>query len=246
MNQVYHMDNLQLLKTLEDNSIDLIYSDILFNTGRKFEDYDDNLGTPQEAILWYKPRLEEMRRVLKDTGNIYLHMDYRLCHYMKVAMDEIFGFDNFVNEIIWHYNSAPRKKKCFGNRHDTILRYSKTQDFYFDDTQVREPYSETAPRGYEKEKYYNPLGKVWGDVWKINMLGQNDKTERVGYSTQKPKELIKPIILSSCPENGIVADFFCGSGTTLVVAKELGRNYIGCDINKKAVDISINRIFSSP
>lgn len=159
-------------------------------------------------------------------------------------MDEIFGENNFRNEIIWWYNSAPRKKKDFGKRHETIFRYSKSDNYYFnDDSQyIRQEYSLTAPRGYEKEKYYNPKGKVMDDVWKINMLGQNDKTERVGYSTQKPKSLLYPIISSSCPGGGVFADYFCGSGTSLVVAKELGMNYIGCDINPVAIEKSTKRL----
>tara|TARA_B100001094_G_C17460850_1_gene452722 strand:- start:13 stop:513 length:501 start_codon:yes stop_codon:yes gene_type:complete len=160
-------------------------------------------------------------------------------------LDEIFGIENFRNEIIWYYNSAPRKKKDFGKRHDTIFRYSKTDDYFFneDSEYVRQEYSPTAPRGYEKEKYYNPKGKILDDVWKIPMLGQNDKTERVGYSTQKPVKLLLPIIDSSCPKDGVVADFFCGSGTTIVAAKQLNRKYIGCDMNKEAVDITKNRVF---
>ena len=101
--KIYKQDNLEVLKQLPENYVDLIYCDILYNTGRKFKDYDDNLGTPQEAILWYEPRLYEMRRVLKETGSIYLHMDFRLVHYLKAKMDEIFGYSNFVNEIIWTY-----------------------------------------------------------------------------------------------------------------------------------------------
>lgn len=240
-------DNLSFIKELPDNSIDLIYNDILYNTGNKFEDYDDNLGTPLEAIDWYRPRFLEMKRVLKDTGLIYIHCDYNLSHYIKIELDSIFNIDNFRNEIVWYYNSAPRKKKDFGCRHDTIFRYSKTDNYYFneDSKYVRQPYSETAPRGYEKEKYYDARGKVLDDVWKINILGQNDKTERVNYSTQKPLELLRIIIDSSCPKNGTVADFFCGSGTTLVAAKELKRKYIGCDINAKAIDVTKERLYST-
>jgi len=163
---------------------------------------------------------------------------------IKILLDEIMPVIDDVFEFIWYYNSAPRKKKDFGKRHDTIFRYSKTDNYYFNDNSkyIRQEYSPTAPRGYEKEKYYNPNGKVLDDVWKIPMLGQNDKTERVGYSTQKPKALLYPIIDSSCPPSGVVADFFCGSGTTLVVAKELGRNYVGCDINPRAVEISNERL----
>jgi site-specific DNA-methyltransferase (adenine-specific) len=243
-NKIFCKDNIYVLKKLPSNCIDLVYCDILYNTGKKFNDYDDNLGTSKEAIEWYKPRLIEMKRVLKNTGLLYIQCDYNLSHYLKVELDEIFGVKNFRNEIIWWYNSAPRKKKDFGKRHDVIFRYSKTDVYYFnqDSEYIRQPYSETAPRGYEKEKYYDSRGKIIDDVWKINMLGQNDKTERVGYDTQKPKELLYNIISSSCPKDGIVADFFCGSGTSLVVAKELGLDYIGCDISQKAIEITNKRL----
>ena len=137
-----------------------------------------------------------------------------------------------------------RKKQDFGNRHNSIYRYSKTDTYYFnaDSPHVREPYALSAPRGYEKEKYYNKLGKVRGTVWQINNIGQNDKTERVGYSTQKPLALLYPIIDSSCPADGVVADFFLGSGTTVVASKELGRNYIGCDINPESIRITNERL----
>lgn len=242
INKLYCKDNLSLLKRTQDNFIDLIYCDILYNTGKDFGEFIDKLGTPQDAIKWYKPRFQEMFRVLKDTGLIYIQCDYNLSHYIKILLDEIFGVKNFRNEIIWYYNSAPRKKKDFGKRHDTIFRYSKTDKYYFNENSayIRQPYSPTAPRGYEKEKYYDSRGKILDDVWQIKMLGQNDKTERTGYPTQKPKELLYKIIDSSCPENGVFADFFCGSGTSLRVAKNLGINYIGCDISSKAIEVSKN------
>lgn len=243
-NVVVCEDNVVILSELKNESIDLIYSDVLYNTGKKFDDYDDNLGTPEEAISWYHFRLIEMKRILKNTGLIYIHCDYNLSHYLKIELDKVFGVTNFRNEIIWYYNSAPRKKKDFGSRHDTIFRYSKSDDYYFNENSsyIRQEYSKTAPRGYEKEKYYDERGKIIDDVWNIPIIAQNDKTERVNYSTQKPKELLRKIIDSSCPKNGIVADFFCGSGTSLVVAKELNRNYIGCDINQKAIDITNKRL----
>jgi len=242
--RLYQCDNLELLNSLPDNYIDLIYCDILYNTGKKFKYYDDNLGTSEEAMEWYKPRLIEMQRVLKDSGLIYIHCDWRLHPYIRIELDKLFNINNFRNEIIWEYNSAPRKKKDFGKRHDIILRYSKTNEYYFNDQSqyIRESYSPTAPRGYEKERYYNPLGKIVGDVWKINMLGQNDKTERTGYDTQKPKKLLERIVDSSSNKEDIVADFFMGSGTTGEVAIELGRKFIGCDINEKACEISKQRI----
>ena len=238
-------DNLLVMKALESDSIDMIYCDILFGTGNKFKDYDDpKFNSYSDIREFYVPRYEQMLRLLKDTGLIYIHCDYQISHYTKIILDEIFGADNFRNEIIWHRNSAPRKKKDFGKRHDTIFRYSKSKNYFFnaDSAYVRQDYSPTAPRGYAKEKYYNSAGKILDDVWKIPMLGQNDKSERVGYSTQKPTKLLFPIIDSSCPSDGTVADFFCGSGTTLVAAKTLNRKFIGCDISSDAVDIAIRRL----
>ena len=241
-------DNLRFMQTLDSESIDIIYCDILFGTGNKFKDYDDPVFNGLSEIQeFYIPRYEEMKRLLKSSGLIYIHCDYKISHYTKIILDKIFGPKNFRNEIIWYYNSAPRKKKDFGKRHDTIFRYSKGDDYFFNENSeyIRQEYSPTAPRGYEKEKYYNPKGKILDDVWKIPMLGQNDKTERVGYSTQKPVKLLLPIIDSSCPKDGVVADFFCGSGTTLVAANQLKRKYIGCDINQEAVDIAKNRVLIS-
>jgi DNA modification methylase len=233
-------DNLDLLKSLDSDSIDLIYSDILYGTGRDFGDYRDLKSNKKDIEDHYIVRINEMKRVLKNTGQIYLQMDYRISHWVRCILDDIFGYDNFRNEIIWSYNSAPRKKNCFGHRHDTILRYSKSDNFTFNE--IREPYSETAPRGYEKEKYYNSEGKVIGDVWNINILAQNDKTERCGYATQKPEKLIERIILSSSNECDTVADFYLGSGTTAVVCKKLNRSFIGCDISEKAIQITNKRL----
>jgi len=155
-------------------------------------------------------------------------------------MDDIFGYDNMRNEIIWHYNTAPRKKNDFGKRHDIIYRYTKTDNYKFNPP--REPYSLSAPRGYEKEKYYHPEGKVIGDVWQMNILGQNDKTERVGYDTQKPVALLERIIKSSSDEGDTIADFYAGSHTTGEAALKLNRKYIGCDINPKSMEIGIKRL----
>lgn len=100
INKLFNEDNLELLRKLPDKCIDLIYCDILYNTGKKFNDYDDNLGTPKEAIEWYKPRLLEMMRVLKDTGLVYIQCDYNLSHYIKIELDNIFGVNNFRNEMV--------------------------------------------------------------------------------------------------------------------------------------------------
>jgi site-specific DNA-methyltransferase (adenine-specific) len=244
INTIYNIDALTLSSQLKDN-VDLIYSDILFGTGNNNFDYDDPVFDTHESITnFYYDIFVNYKKSLKDTGLCYIHCDSKISHNVKIIMDSIFGKQNFRNEIIWNYNSSPRKKKDFGKRHDTIFRYSKSDNYYFNDKSkyIREPYSLSAPRGYEKEKYYSPLGKIKGDVWNIPILGQNDKTERCGYSTQKPLALMYPIIDSSCPENGLCVDFFCGSGTFLVAAKKLGRHYIGCDINEKAIEITRKRL----
>jgi len=238
--QITCQDNLELLKELDDNSIDLIYCDILYGTGRKFSDYQDLKPIRSDIEEHYIPRIKEMQRVLKETGTIYLQMDTKINHWIRCIMEDIFGHDNMRNEIIWYYNTAPRKKNDFGKRHDIIYRFTKSDNYKFNP--IREPYSESAPRGYAKEKYYHPEGKVVGDVWQMNILGQNDKTERVGYDTQKPKELIERIIKASSNEGDLIADFYMGSGTTAVVAKELNRNFIGCDINPRAVELTKKRL----
>lgn len=257
------MDNLELMNQIDDDKIDLIYCDILYNTGRKFADYNDNLGTTQEAMEWYKPRLVQMKRVLKETGSIYLHCDYRLVHYLKVEMDNVFGEKYFQNDIIWNYGGQSRKNNI-SNKHDNILRYTKSNKFVYN-TQYK-PHTERSKKEYrhlydgemcartkrkskdgEYKYYYSPLNEngtnitsVWDDIYYLTPSSKERKN--VGYDTQKPKELIDRIIKASSNEGDIVADFFCGSGTTGLVAKELNRNYILCDINPRAVEISKIRL----
>jgi DNA modification methylase len=244
-NNIIHGDALLTLKSFNNDSIQLVYLDSPFSTGRDFLTktgelaYSDKLSLT-ELLDSLIPIYSEIKRVLKPTGLFYCHTDYRFSHYVKIELDKIFGIDNFRNEIIWSYNSAPRKKKDFGFRHDTIFRYSKTEDYLFNE--VREPYALSAPRGYEKEKYYHADGKVIGDVWQIGILGQNDKTERTGYPTQKPEKLLENIVLSSSNEGDLVLDPMCGSGTTLATAKRLNRQWLGIDSSEVAVKYSKERL----
>lgn len=254
LNKVYCMDNLELLKQLENETIDLIYCDILFNTGRKFKDYNDKLGTPQQAMEWYKPRLMEMKRVLKNTGSIYLQCDYRLVHYLKVEMDDIFGINNFINDIIWKYGLGnANSKNKYLTKHDNILLYSKSKNYIFNNIrgkvtpQMEAKYCHKDDNGKymisKGKKYYLKGGKKLEDVIEIPNLSATSK-ERTGYNTQKPKELLNIFVKQSSNENDVVADFFCGSGTTMIVAKELSRQYIGCDINPRAIEITNKRLKS--
>jgi adenine-specific DNA-methyltransferase len=135
--RIYNCDNLDLLKTLPDKSVSLVYSDILYNTGSKFNDYDDNLGTPKEAIEWYVPRINEMFRILKENGSIYIHCDWHLSSYMRVLMDDVFGYKNFKNEIIRQCTSAKNNSKNWGRIYDNILFYTKSDDYTWNE--MKEP-----------------------------------------------------------------------------------------------------------
>ena len=212
------VDNLELLKSQPDESIDLIYCDILYGTGRNFGDYRDLKPIRSEIEAHYLPRLKEMYRVLKSTGSIYLQMDHRITHWMRLIMDDIFGYDNFKNTIVWCYGAGGGPgKKYFRRTHDDIHFYTKTNQCTFN-------------------KQLNQYGSSLQDWWNIKGLQdksgffQNDD-ERQMYQTQKPKALIERIIKASSNEGDLVADFYSGSFTTAEVCKDLKRNFIGCDIN---------------
>ena len=252
LNKIYNMDNLELLKQMKNESVDLIYCDILYNTGKKFKDYNDNLGTTQQAIEWYKPRLIEMKRVLKNTGSIWLQMDNRLLHYIKIEMDKIYGEENFVDQVIWTYTKGGKNTKKFKKAYDSILWYSKSNKYVFNLDEVRVPYTKETLRRQNAESWkklgikINPLGQQCTNIWDIPAIKKGNYThknqEYTGYDTQKPKKLIERIIKASSKEGDLVADFFCGSGTTMEVAKYLNRNYIGCDINPRAIEITNKRL----
>lgn len=228
--RLYHCDNLELLDILPNNHIDLIYCDILYGTGRNFGDYQDLKSEKQIIDEHYIPRINEMYRVLKDTGSIYLHCDWRISHWIRMIMDDVFGYDNFRNEIIWKYGLGGSSNKQFARKHDNILFYSKTNKYTFN--VQYEPATSNKLKGKMKK-----MTDVW-DIPNINNMAK----ERVGYSTQKSKKLLETIIKASSNEGDIVADFYMGSGTTGEVAVELGRQFIGCDISEKACRIAKDRI----
>ena len=250
------VDNLELLKSQPNESVDLIYSDILYGTGRNFGEYQD-LKPKREVIeSHYLPRLIEMKRVLKQNGSIYLQMDTRINHWMRILMDDVFGYDNFQNEIVWTYRSAGFSKKKWSEKHDVILFYSKSESFKFNLEDVRE--TEIAESTYKRfKKDIDTTGKIPNlkngkmyyvspyspprDWLNLNTLPQAH-TERNGYPTQKPKELIKRFVLASSNEGDVVADYYLGSGTTAKVCQELNRQFIGCDINPKAIEITKARL----
>jgi len=244
------VDNLELLLSQPDESVDLIYCDILYGTGRNFGDYQDLKPIRSEIENHYLPRLIEMKRVLKSTGSIYLQMDYRINHWIRCLMDEVFGYDKFRNEIIWCYTMPNNYKKAFNRKHDTIYFYSKSDNWTFNWKDVTVEYSESSKN---RAKYAHSKtsqmgkngsmlleeGKLPEDYWMMPVVAGN---ERIGYQTQKPKALIERIIKASSNEGDTVADYYLGSGTTAVVCKELNRNFIGCDINPKAIELTKTRL----
>ena len=254
--QCFLSDNLELMKTIESNTIDLIYCDILYGTGRKFKDYQDLKPNRIEIENHYIPRLKEMHRILKPTGSIYLQMDTKINHWVRCLMDDIFGYERMLNEIIWCYRSQGFNKNKWSEKHDVILLYSKSKQWTFNLETVREnEIGESTQKRWHKEiKEYGLIpttknGKVyWNSPYSpprdwinMNALPQAH-SERNGYDTQKPKELIAKFIKASSNEGDLVADFYAGSFTTAEVCKELNRNFIGCDINPLALEISKQRL----
>ncbi|KWT79697.1 DNA methyltransferase [Candidatus Magnetominusculus xianensis] len=198
-------------------------------------------------------RLVELRRVLKNTGSIYLHCDPTASHYLKILMDAIFGKKNFRNEIVWCYRGAGYPKKDFGRRHDIIFRYCKSSDYIFNLDDVREEYAEATK---ERFKHYignirngkdfgtqslNPLGKQPDDWWQIQPIAPSSG-ERLGYPTQKPEVLLEKIILASSNADDTVLDPFCGCGTTITAAQKLKRQWIGIDITHLATNLIKKRL----
>ena len=261
-------DNLGLLATLPDASFPLIYIDPPFNTGktqsrttlRTTRDPDgDRVGfqgerfrTVRDRVLAYDdrfpdyleflaPRLAEAHRVLASTGTMYVHLDYREVHYARLLLDEIFGRECLLNEIIWAYDYGGRPKNRWPAKHDNLLVYVKDPDnYWFDNVDVeREPYM--APGLVTAEKAAR--GKLPTDVWWHTIVSPTGK-EKTGYPTQKPEGILRRIITASSRPDDWVLDFFAGSGTTGKVARDLGRRFVLVDRAQEAVDVMAQRLGS--
>ncbi len=191
-------------------------------------------------------RLVLMRELLADNGSIYVHLDWHVGHYVKVLMDEIFGAENFRNEIVWCYTGASQSIKDFPDKHDIIFRYSKTDKVVFNYNAIRVPYSEETiarfqyTHPFSEEHKLHEAGKVPEDWWYIPIVVRS--LENLNFQTQKPEALLKRIILASSNEGDLVADFFCGSGTTGAVAEKLGRRWIMADLSKFAIQVTRKRL----
>lgn len=254
-------ENLAVLASLPDASAQLIYLDPPFNTGRtqtrrslrtKRDDAGDRVGfggnrysttvtsvssysdVHDDYLAFLEPRLREARRLLTASGTLYLHVDPRESHYVKVLCDGIFGRDAFLNEVIWAYDFGGRRKDRWPAKHDTILVYVRTPGAHFFDRDAvdRIPYLAPGLVGPEKAA----RGKLPTDVWWQSIVGTNSR-EKTGYPTQKPQAILRRIIQASSAPGDLVVDFFAGSGTTGAVAHELGRHFLLVDSNPEAVEV---------
>jgi site-specific DNA-methyltransferase (adenine-specific) len=258
---IYYGDNLPILRGLPPSSVDLIYIDPPFNTGkdqartriktdRAAEGEGDRtgfsgqryqtvkLGTQQYAdifddyLAFLAPRLEEAHRLLAPHGSLYFHIDYREVHYCKVLLDQIFGRESFLNEIIWAYDYGGRTKKKWPPKHDNILWYAKDPGHYtFNVGDIdRIPYMAPDLVGPEKAA----RGKLPTDTWWHTIVGTNSK-EKTGYPTQKPLGVINRIVRAGSNPGDTLLDFFAGSGTLGASCLGLGRRFILIDNNEQAL-----------
>ena len=277
INKIFWGDNLQVMSHLLKEyrgKIDLIYIDppfasdadykkkILIKGTGSAESDSSSFEEKQYGDIWNNDeylqfmfeRLTIMRKLLSDNGTIFVHCDWRVCSYMRLLMDEVFGKDCFLNEIIWNYSGGRVGHNFFGRKHDNIYWYAKVygnQTFNYDD--VRQDYAQStlARNKYknngsnERVLDYKPNeeGKFPEDVWTISIINPFAK-ERVDYPTQKPERLLEDVIKASTNEGDLVFDCFMGSGTTQAVAMKLGRKFIGADINLGSIQTTTKRLIN--
>ncbi|MDR1023200.1 MAG: hypothetical protein LBL94_08030 [Prevotellaceae bacterium] len=271
VNKLILGDNFEILKTLETESVDLIYLDPPFFSNRNYEviwgdegevrSFQDRwAGGIDHYIAWLKERVIEMHRALKPTGSIFLHCDWHASHYIKVELlATLFKKNNFQNEIIWSYKRYTAISKKFQNLHDTIFWYTKGSAYIFNED--REEYGENSGKmdshykqdedgrwyrwqkrkNQEPYKIYLSEGKRVGDVWDIPIINSSSK-ERIGYPTQKPMALLERIIKCASNKGDLILDPFVGGGTTLAVADKLDRKWIGIDQSVQAVKVTELRL----
>jgi site-specific DNA-methyltransferase (adenine-specific) len=217
----------------------LTYIDPPFNTGSTRSTttttatYTDTYGSIEDYIDWLIPRIDNLRHMTH--GNFIVHVDPRTSHYLKIELDRIFGRTAFQNEIIWKYNSGGAGKRKLAAKHDTLLWYTTKKDYTFNIQRERYATPNVAHRAG-----FHPGGRMLTDVWDISIISTTGR-ERVGYPTQKPLALLDRIVRMFSNPGDLVADGFCGSGTTGVAAITNQRDFYGCDVNQTAVEITAGR-----
>ena len=271
-NKLIWGDNLLVMGSLLEKfagKVDLIYIDPPFATGADFS-FTTSIGESGEKLFkeqsiieekayrdtWGKgidsfitmiyERLVVMKDLLADNGSIYVHCDWRVTQFIRNILDEVFGKDKFINEIIWSYKSGGATKSRYGRKHDSIHFFSKSETYVFNVVKEKsynrnfKPYRFKGVEEYKDEIGWYTLVNA-RDVWNIDMVGRTS-SERVDYPTQKPEALLERILRASSKNNSLIADFFCGSGTTLSVAEKLGRRWIGCDLGRWSIHITRKRL----
>lgn len=250
---VYIRQNPKLAKALKQAEEELDIEDL-----KSFEEkmYGD-VWNKEKYLNWMYENLCAIKSVMSETASIYVHLDYHIGHYVKILMDEIFGEDNFRNEIVWCYNGpgSPGMKQ-FNRKHDTIFWYSKSEDYCFNDKDIRIAHNEKTlenfKRGLEGSGFIsdnydlNSAGKIPEDWWQFAIASRfpADGIKRVDYATEKPWALLERIIKASSDENMLVADFFGGSGVTAAVANKLNRRFIHCDVGINSIQTVRDRLIA--
>lgn len=228
-------DWLSFASVLADASVDLLYVDPPFNTGRTQRAqqgvYEDAWESTDAWVAWLRERLFVTLPKLKPTASLLIHVDWRTSHRVRVLLDELLGEDRFVNHLIWRYGLGGSSPRRFARKHDDILFYCLDPERYF-----FEPPMVPATSNRMKDQLKKATDVL--DVAALNNMAQ----ERVGYPTQKPLALLEMLIGACCAPAGVVLDPCCGSGTSLVAAKRLGRGHLGCDLSEQAIDITRRRL----
>ncbi len=265
-------DNLAVLSALipeYEGRIQLIYADPPFFTNRSYparvgrgedsrrpqewqlaDGYPDDWPNIDAYLDMLYPRLALMHRLLSPTGTLYLHLDWHADAYARLLLDEIFGPERLLNEIIWTYHGPSPIRSAFNRKHDTILAYTRSKEYLFNVDAVRQPYDPNTVKTFESSTKAGfgkvpdlERGKVPEDWWYFPVVARLH-SERTGYPTQKPAALLERMIKASSNPGDLVADFFCGSGTAAVAAAGLGRNYIANDITRRAIHTAQTRLVS--
>lgn len=232
---LHHGDWLEVAGAMERGTVDLVYADPPFNTGQRQTgragSYEDSFGSSREFIAWLRARLEVTLPLLKPTGNVLLHLDWRTSHLARVLLDEMLGEDRFVNHLIWSYGLGGSSPRRWARKHDDILFYCVDPErYYFEPPLV--PATSARLRGKMKKMT---------DVLEVPSIN-NMAAERTGYPTQKPLELLRILVQACCPPGGLVLDPCCGSGTTLVAAQGSGRRAVGIDRSEEALGVARGRL----
>ncbi len=265
-NVIYCGDNLDWMRKMPDEFVDLCYIDppffsnkkyeVIFNDGEEIRSFEDRwMGGVEHYIEWMRDRVFEIHRILKKTGSFYLHCDWHASHHLRLMLDSIFLPNNFQNEIVWHYKKWPSGKFTFQRNHDTIFFYSRSNSrkrtfnqLYmeraastlkrFGMAEIVSGYDEKGKRIPSKTKTQKSEGVRQDDVW---LIGRVPPIKQL-FPTQKPDELLRRIIESSSNKNDLVFDPFCGCGTTLIMAETMGRRWLGIDVSPTACRLIKDRL----